>query len=69
MVKITIRGVGGHGSQPDKVKDPITAAAYVLTGLNAIQSRNVSAFENFTFTICNFTSGSTFNVFPDTAFM
>jgi metal-dependent amidase/aminoacylase/carboxypeptidase family protein len=36
MVRITIKGQGGHGSAPHKLKDPITAACMVHQALNAI---------------------------------
>jgi len=69
IVKLTVRGQGGHGSLPHKIKDAITTAAYMLTQFHSIQARSVDAFEDFIFTICQFKSGSTHNVFPDTAFM
>lgn len=68
-VKITIKGQGGHGSTPHKLRDPITAAAMVHQALNSIKSRNIDSRKNIVFTICQFTSGHTFNVFPDDAFM
>lgn len=36
---------------------------------NTIQTRSISAFEPFVFTICKIQAGETFNVFPNTAFM
>jgi len=69
IVKITIKGKGGHGSSPHKIRDPITAAAMVHTALNSIKSRNIDSSENIVFTICNIKSGDTYNVFPDSAFM
>lgn len=68
-IKLTIRGQGGHGSTPDKLRDPITAAAFVLTSLHTIQSRSINAFEDFVLTICHVDAGSTYNVFPDEAVM
>lgn len=69
IVKITVKGHGGHGSAPHITRDPINASAFILTGLNAIKSRCIHSKENFTFTICNITSGSTYNVMPSDAFM
>jgi amidohydrolase len=69
IVNIKIVGLGGHGSLPHKVKDPITAGAYVLNALHTIKSRNVDNKENFVFTITKFVSGHTYNVFPDEANM
>ena len=69
IVKITIKGLGGHGSTPHLLRDPITPAAYLHTALHSIKSRSVDSKQNCVFTICQFTSGHTYNVFPDEAFM
>ena len=68
-VKITIRGQGGHGSTPHKLRDPITAASYVHAALNTIKSRNMDSRKNIVLAICHISSGHTYNVFPDSAFM
>lgn len=68
-VKIKVLGKGGHGSLPHKVKDPITAGAYILNNFHAIKSRLINNQAPFVFTITQFTSGFTYNVFPDEAFM
>lgn len=39
---LKIRGKGGHGSQPEKAIDSIAAAAYVVTTIQTIVSREVS---------------------------
>ena len=59
MVKITIRGKGGHASAPHKLTDPITAAAMVHSALNSIKARNIDSRRNIVFTICNFQGGHT----------
>ena len=69
MVRITVKGRGGHGSLPHKINDVITAGAAVLQNLHTIKSRCLHNKDNCIFTICNFTSGHTYNVFPDEAFM
>lgn len=53
IVRIRVKGHGGHGSAPHKTRDPINAAAFILTGLNAIKARSIHSKENCTFTICN----------------
>jgi amidohydrolase len=68
-VNIKITGQGGHGSTPHKLRDPITAAAQVITCLNTIKSRSIDSRKNIVFTLCKFQSGSTFNVYPDSAFL
>ena len=69
VVKITVKGQGGHGSTPHKLVDPITCANAIYQALHSIKSRNIDNRESFIFTICHFEAGHTFNVFPDTAFM
>lgn len=67
FVDIEVKGQGGHGSRPEACKDPVSAAAHILVGLNSIQARNISAFETFVFTVCCLQAGTINNVFPDTA--
>lgn len=69
IVKIKILGKGGHGSVPHLVTDVISAGASILTSLHSIKSRSVDSKDNVIFTITQFTSGYTYNVFPDEAFM
>jgi len=38
-VDIVVRGVGGHGSQPQTTRDPIVLAAQIVTALQTIVSR------------------------------
>ena len=69
LVKITIKGKGGHASAPHKLTDPITAAAMIHSAFNSIKARNMDSRRNIVFTICNFKAGHTTNVYPDSAFM
>ncbi len=69
IVKIKVIGHGGHGSAPHKTIDPINASAFILTALNAIKSRCIHSKENCVFTICNISSGTTYNVMPGECFM
>ena len=67
-VHITVKGQGGHGSAPHNIRDPITCASKIYQALHSIKSRNISNRADCSFTICHFTAGSTYNVFPDEAF-
>jgi metal-dependent amidase/aminoacylase/carboxypeptidase family protein len=51
------------------IKDVISAGAAILNNLHTVKSRCVDSKENFIFTLTQFTSGFTYNVFPDEAFM
>lgn len=68
-VKITVKGKGGHGSFPSKVKDCISAACHIHCALHTIQTRNVDPKEQFVFTICTINGGTAMNVFPDDCVM
>lgn len=43
---LTIKGVGGHGALPHKTKDPITAVAAIIQGLQSVVSRQVDPLES-----------------------
>ena len=43
---LTIAGKGGHGSRPENCSDPIVAAAYIITALQTLVSRNVSPLDS-----------------------
>ncbi len=65
--KITIRGKGGHGALPEQTHDPIAAGAYLVTALQTIVSRNVSALDTAVVSVTTFHAGETFNVIPPQA--
>lgn len=69
MVRIKVIGKGGHGSVPHMLNDVISAGAAILNNLHTVKSRCIDSKENFIFTLTQFTSGFTYNVFPDEAFM
>ncbi len=64
---LTIRGRGGHGAMPQDSVDPIVAGAQLVTMLQTIVSREIAPKDPAVFTVGQFTSGTTFNVIPDTA--
>lgn len=63
--KIVIKGVGGHGAMPHKTKDPIIAAAAIISELQTLVSRNIDPMDSLVLSICRCTAGSAFNVIPD----
>ena len=64
--KVRIIGRGGHGASPHLTKDPVLAAAHVVTALQGIVSRNVPPLESAVVSVSTFRSGETFNVIPST---
>ncbi|HVM53551.1 MAG TPA: M20 family metallopeptidase [Acidimicrobiales bacterium] len=66
-LRITIRGRGGHPSFPHETRDPLIAAADVITGLQALQARQSNAAEPFVITIGSIHSGTSGYLIPDEA--
>lgn len=63
--KFKIIGHGGHGAYPHATVDPIVAAAYFITNLQTIVSRNVEPVQGAVITIGSIHGGQKENVIPD----
>jgi N-acetylcysteine deacetylase len=66
---ITIHGKGGHAALPEKTIDPIVIGSAVVSQLQTIVSRSISAKESAVVTIGSFQAGATNNVIPDKAIL
>lgn len=64
-VVITIRGKGGHGAHPYRSIDPVTVAAYLITQLQTVISREVPALEAGVLSFGVVEAGTAPNVIPD----
>ena len=64
---LTIRGKGGHASQPQVCRDPIVAGAQIVTALQTVVSRGVGALESGVVSIGSFQAGHAYNVIPGSA--
>ncbi len=64
---IRIKGVGGHGSQPESTKDAVLIAAQTVVNLQTIVSRRVRAFEPAVVTAGTIRGGHIFNIIAETA--
>lgn len=64
-VDVTIRGVGGHGSQPQVAKDPIVEAAEFILAIQTIVSREDSPFDPAVVTVGSIHGGTRYNIIPD----
>jgi len=60
-----IRGIGGHGSSPHKVVDPIYLAGHVILALHGIVSRRMHPFDPAVVSIGTIQGGQATNVIPD----
>jgi len=65
QMDIVVRGVGGHGSKPEKAKDPIVLAAQIVLALQTIVSREISPFEQAVVTVGTIHGGTKRNIIPD----
>jgi hippurate hydrolase len=64
---VTVRGRGGHGSQPQLASDPIPTACEIVTALQAMVTRRFDVFDPVVLTVGTFHAGTTDNVIPDEA--
>ena len=64
---VTVQGRGGHGSAPERARDPIPVAAAMVTGLQTLMTRITSPFDPTVLTVGEFHAGTKPNIIPDTA--
>lgn len=64
---VTVKGAGGHGSAPHRSKDPVPAAAEMVTGLQVLLSRIIDPFDTAVLTVGQFHAGTKANIIPDEA--
>lgn len=67
--KISVHGVGGHGSMPHLCVDPIACAAAIVLNALTITSRNTDPMESAVLSICSIHGGTPDNLIVDTAEM
>ncbi|MFD1887988.1 amidohydrolase [Paenibacillus wenxiniae] len=65
--RVEVRGRGSHAAVPDAGIDPIVAASHMITALQSIVSRNVSAQDSAVISVTRLNSGHTWNVIPELA--
>ena len=67
VLDVTVRGHGGHASQPQLAADPIPAACAMVTALQTMVTRRFDVFDPVVITVGSFHAGTTDNVIPDEA--
>lgn len=67
--EVVIQGRGGHGAHPYQTVDPVLVAAHVITALQSVVSRNVSALDAAVVTVASVQAGDplAMSVIPDQA--
>jgi hippurate hydrolase len=63
--KITIKGKSTHSSMPQTGKNPIVAAAHIVTALKSITSLDLSPNAKSVVTVASIKGGEALNIIPD----
>ncbi|MBP3035408.1 amidohydrolase [Arthrobacter sp. zg-ZUI100] len=66
-LRITVKGSGGHSSQPQTAVDPVPALTEIATALQTMATRRFSVFDPVVLTVTQLEAGDAINVIPDTA--
>jgi amidohydrolase len=66
-LEVTVRGRGGHGSQPFRAADPIPALCEIVTALQTMVTRQFDVFDPVVITVGSMHAGTARNVIPDDA--
>jgi amidohydrolase len=66
-LRVRVHGEGGHGSTPHLGRDPITAAAEMVTGLQTLVTRRFDVFDPVVVTVGSLHAGTRRNIIPDLA--
>ena len=69
VLRVTVRGRGGHASAPHDALDPVPAAAAMVGALQTALTRRIDTHQPAVLTIAHITAGTTDNVIPETAFL
>jgi hippurate hydrolase len=69
VVRITVRGKGGHASMPHDANDPVPVACAVVGALQTWVTRRVDVFTPAVITIGRIRAGTVGNVIPEMAVM
>jgi hippurate hydrolase len=63
---IRIQGKGGHAARPEVTQDPVVAGAALISALQSVVARNVSAHSPAVLSVTGMETGRAYNVIPDT---
>jgi amidohydrolase len=64
---IDVRGTGGHGGRPHVSTDALLAAVEIVSALQTLISREISALDSAVLSVCSFHAGTAANVMPEIA--
>jgi hippurate hydrolase len=69
VIRIWVRGRGGHASTPHLALDPIPVAAEIILALQAMVARRINVFDPAVVSISQVVGGTTNNVIPESVFL
>jgi hippurate hydrolase len=69
VLRIVVRGKGGHASSPYLANDPMPVAAEIITALQVLATRRINTFDPVVITITHVEGGTTNNVIPESVFL
>ena len=64
---IAVRGIGAHAAFPHASRDPVVAAAAIVSALQTIPSRNLDPLDSIVVSITMLHTGTAYNVIPSRA--
>ena len=64
---ITVKGRGGHASEPFRAVDPIPIACEIVQALQTMVTRRINVFDPAVVTVGKITAGTINNIIPETA--
>jgi hippurate hydrolase len=67
VLRVTVRGAGGHSSSPHRARDPVPAACEMVTALQTMVTRRFDVFDPVVITVGTFHAGTVHNAIPDDA--
>ena len=65
LFEIEVKGIGGHGSRPDKAVDPIKPACDILLRIAGIPAQYHNPFDTCVISPCQIHGGSANNIVPE----
>lgn len=66
-VHVVVRGTGGHGSAPEKTRDPVPVACEVVLAFQTAVTRQFSVWDPVVLTVGRVAAGTKDNIIPDDA--
>ena len=64
---ITVKGRGGHASEPHRALDPIPVACEIVQALQTMITRRIDVFDPAVITVGRISAGTVSNIIPETA--